>query len=116
MVFALVCVSAICIEMDGSASVLQQSQVSGTTMENVLCKLPMEVARKALCSYLDRADVVRLDSAALVHTYRESLQNMYKGKIVANTAILEVDQLTAQSSCLRAAHETVPTHGCNMAN
>lgn len=77
--------------MDSPTSVLPQSQVPGSVMENVFCKLPLEVARNVLSLFSDLADIVQLDSTALVHCYRESFQQLYQGITVHNCSVLKLN-------------------------
>lgn len=71
-------------------------EVEGCALDNELCRLPIEIARGALSAFLDVSDIVRLDSAALVHSHRELFQQRYKGITVVHNAFIELTASAAQ--------------------
>lgn len=51
----------------------------GDALNNIVCKLPVEIIQGVLFGYLNVADIVRFDTAGLVHKHRQQFQSLYQG-------------------------------------
>lgn len=86
------------------SSLSESPPIAGDALDNILCKLPIDVARKILSDYSTIVDIVRLDSAALVHDHRMQFKLRYKGITVQHGECIQVNLSSVQWLSSRAVY------------